>query len=457
MTAANGTREQAVADDPVLGSERAVLGAVAGSLDAARQAIGCHLEARHFRHPYHAEIYAAVLRLASGPIPAVEPAAVAAELARTGALAHADHTPAELVRGLAAYAGVVAHHAPLVVAAWHHRNIRGALAEAADTAEAPGWDPAASPGKIRDLIAAATSLSIPSPLLPHSVVLGDLLDAVDREPDPSIPTGFPELDQVIGGLVPRTQIVIAARSGVGKTLTGLAIADHVSCELGMTVLVSSLEMPGDELTARRVASVAGVPLRKLLRHQMTPTDWDRVAAVSGYLAGAQLFIDDAPRQTMAHIRARLAELDRAGTPAGLHILDHLGLVSGPRADSRQQEVAALTEEHRLIGRELNIPVITLHQLNRGPELRKDPTPKLSDLRESGAVEQTADIVLLLHREDRDSPDLRVIVAKNRRGPMDTVLLGFQGHLARVSSKTAGRSWTPTTIIGGLRDKRRRSR
>lgn len=453
MTSANGSR-QAVAGDEVTTCELAVLGAVVASADAAGQAVAAKLEPRHFRHPHHAAIYTAALTVAGTPGRVVEPAAVAAELARTGALASADYTPAQFVSALGRYAGDVPGNAALVIAAWHRRTITGTLAEALQAAEGPGWDPAGSPAQIRDLVAAAASLSAPSPLRPHHEILEEFIDALEHEPDPAVSTGFPELDELTGGLAPRTQTVIAARSGVGKTTMALAIADHVASVLGIPVLFSSLEMPRDELIARRVASVAGVPLRRLLRRQMGSREWERVRDAYGYLAGTALVIDDGRDQTMGHIRSRLAEMAQAGTPAGLHILDHLGLVvpspGERRGDARHLEVAALTNAHRNMAFDLNIPVVTLAQLNRGPEQRKDHRPVVTDLKESGAIEEKADVVMLLWRPEDATGELEVIGAKNRRGPADSVMLEFTGHLARITSPSKGRAWTPTTILGGLR-------
>lgn len=438
MTGGNGNGA-----DPVTVAELAVLGTAVTSIDGARDALAAQLEARHFRHPLHREVFAAVLRLAGAPEPAVDPTAVLADLCRAGVLAG---DAGAFIADLPGYAGPVAHHAPHVLAAWQRRNLRGTLAAAADLTESDRYDPARTPGQVHDLITAATAVQGATRLRPHYELLEEVYAAVHSGPPRSLSTGYDELDALTGGLRPREMVVIAARPAVGKTLLGLCIADHIATELDLPVLFSSLEMSAAMLTLRRISARAEVPFGRLLRHELTPVDDARIADAWGDLSATQLAIDEGSPAGMPQFRGRLTEMARAKAPAVAHLLDYIGLATTPPAESRQQGVAALARGHRQIAIDYDLPVVTLCQLNRNLEGRKDRRPRLSDLRESGELEQAADQVWLLHREGAESPDggsneLEVIVAKNRNGPQGTVKLRLEGHYGRVVS--AGHAlWSP---------------
>ncbi len=445
MTAAPEIRADA---DPVTVAELAVLGSVVAAADAAAEAIAARLEARHFRHPAHAAVYAAVLRLAAAPEPVVEPTAVIGELA--GALDD-DGGPggAVFVRCLAEHAGPVRHHAPKVIAAWRRRNLRGALALAADVAEGDGWDDTTGPARIRDLIDQAAAAGAPGALGDPVQMLDAAIQALQDGADPAMSTGYPELDEVTGGLTPETMTIIAARTGGGKTMLGLCMAEHVATELEMPVLYSSLEMNARQLGFRRMASAARVSLKRLVRYEPTDIDWDKIGNVYPNLAGSRLRIDDAPSQSIATMAARLAEMAAEGTPAAAHVLDYVQLATpSDLRISREQQVSELARQYRELARRHKFAGVMLAQLNRGPEHRRGGRPQLSDLRESGSLEQHADVVILLHREvGRDgelSGDVWAIVAKNRQGPTAEVKLNFQGHFGRIGSNV--HPWTPHTVV-----------
>lgn len=433
MTAGNGSSADA---DPVAVCERAVLGACVGSLDAAREAAGV-LEPRHFRHSAYAAVFTAVTRLAAAPVPVVEPAAVIAEL---GAGGFGDWDPAPLVYDLAGHAGDIRHHAPLVLAAWQQRNLRAALAAAADMAEADRWDPQVTPGQIRDLISDAATVTGPSRLRDPAELLAGVLGSLEDGAPPALPTPYPELDELTGGWGPGQMIVVGARASIGKSLLATCMADHVGTGLDLPVLYSSPEMTERELTLRRISAAAGVPYTRLVRYQLTDGDWDRIRDVHAHLAASSLRIDDTSPVSLTQIRGRLGELARAGTPAALHVLDYLNLVQAPRAESRTQAVAAVVRGYREICREFGIPGLLLAQLNRGPEERRSRRePQLADLKETGELEQAADVVLLLHRPAPG--EMEVIVAKNRQGPTGEVTLRFEGHYGRITSQAS--AWSPS--------------
>lgn len=436
-------------DDPVGESERAVLGAMIQSAAAAQEAAAL-LSAHHFRDGSHEAVFKAVMRLADSGQP-VEPASVMSELARDGVLARV-HGPnmgsgGAFLASLMARAGSVGYHAPKVVGDWLRRNVGEVLKTCEAIAVRTDFDPDEHLDQIRKRIEDATSYAGSTALRPQSEIVLEVLEAVEKGIDPGLSTGYPDLDDAIGGLRPGELVVIGARPGIGKSVLGLCIADYLSTHLELPGLFSSLEMRQEELTHRRIAATATVPLTHLTRHQMTEADWNQVTRAHNHLTASQMRVDDTPGVSQAQVRGRLRGMARAGHPARYLIADYLGIFASPKADSRQQAVAELARGFKLIAREYGIPVILLAQLNRSPETRSDRHPVLSDLRESGEVEAAADIVLLLHREDayeRESAragEIDIIIAKNRQGPLCTVTLTFQGHYGRIVSMSP--DWSPS--------------
>jgi replicative DNA helicase len=205
---------------------------------------------------------------------------------------------------------------------------------------------------------------------------------------------------------------------------------------GMTTVLFSLEMGRNEITMRLLSAEARVPLSTMRTGQMNDDDWARLARRMSEVADAPLFIDDSPNMSMMEIRAKCRRLKQRNDLKFV-IIDYLQLMSSPkRVENRQQEVSEMSRSLKLLAKELDVPVIALSQLNRGPEQRTDKRPLLSDLRESGSIEQDSDVVILLHREDayeKESPragEADLIVAKHRNGPTATVTVAFQGHYSR---------------------------
>ena len=440
MTALDGLDGAALSEE-VIAAERAVLGSVVQFPAEAVEAAAV-LKAEHFGDGSHQVVFGAVLgMLDEGRT--VDPASVLAELARGGLLTKVGApdagTGGVFLHTLMQSWGSVQAHAPRVYAAWEQRNLRSALLSALQVASGPGFDPGVHFDQIRGIVDDATSVPEGAGLRSQAEIVTEVLDRLQAGADPGLPTGYADLDAVIGGLRPRELIVIGARTSVGKSVIGLNIADHVADHCDAPVLFSSLEMSAEALTHRRISATARVPLDRLTRGTLTDEDWDRIRRAHDRLTCSRLRVDDADGVSLAHIRGRLRGMDRAGDPAQLLVIDYLGLLAEPKAESRQVAVGALARGARAIGREFGIPVIVIVQVNRGPEARSDKRPLLSDLRESGEIEATADVVLLLHREDyydRESPragEVDVIVAKNRQGPMCTVTLAFQGHYGRMVS------------------------
>ncbi len=251
-----------------------------------------------------------------------------------------------------------------------------------------------------------------------------------------VPTGFADLDALTNGLHPGQLIVIAGRPGLGKSTMGLDIARSCSIKHSLASVIFSLEMSKTEITMRLLSAEARVPLHHMRSGMMTDDDWARLARRMGEVADAPLYIDDSPNLTMMEIRAKARRL-RQRHDLRLVVIDYLQLMTGnKKAESRQQEVSELSRNLKLLAKELEVPVIAMSQLNRGAEQRTDKKPQLSDLRESGSIEQDADMVILLHREDayeRESPragEADFIVAKHRNGPTATITVAFQGHYSR---------------------------
>ena len=251
-----------------------------------------------------------------------------------------------------------------------------------------------------------------------------------------IPTGFADLDRLTNGLHSGQMIVIAARPAVGKSTVGLDIARSAAIHHNMAAVIFSLEMSKNEITMRLLSAEARIPLQNMRRGTMREEDWTRLAQTMGDVSQAPLFIDDSPNMSLMEIRAKCRRLKQRHE-LRLVVVDYLQLMSsGKRVESRQQEVSEFSRALKLLAKELEVPVIAISQLNRGPEQRTDKKPQMSDLRESGSIEQDSDVVILLHREDmyeKESPragEADFIVAKHRNGPTDTITVAFQGHYSR---------------------------
>jgi replicative DNA helicase len=272
--------------------------------------------------------------------------------------------------------------------------------------------------------------------------IGDLLAGVlERAVTPPtnedrIPTGFVDLDHLLcGGFAPGQMVVIGARPAMGKTTMGLCFARAAAIKNGVPTLFESLEMGEDELGNSIVAAEAQVALHHIKQGLVTDDGVQRLTRRAPAIKDAPLYINDEATLTMPVLRARVRNLVRT---AGLRlvVIDYLQLMQAPKAESRQVAVSELSRQLKLLAKEFGITVIVLAQLNRGPEQRTEKKPMVSDLRESGAIEQDADIVILLHREDayeKESPragEADLIVGKHRGGPTATITTAFQGHYAR---------------------------
>ncbi len=258
-----------------------------------------------------------------------------------------------------------------------------------------------------------------------------------------IPTGFVDFDEITNGLHAGQMIIVAARPGIGKSTLGLDWARSCSVRHGMTSVIFSLEMSRTEIVMRMLSAEARIRLQDMRGGRMSDDDWTRLARRMSEISEAPLFIDDSPNMTMMEIRAKARRLKQRHD-LKLIVVDYLQLMtSGKRVESRQQEVSEFSRQLKLLAKELEVPVVAISQLNRGPEQRTDKRPMLADLRESGSLEQDADMVLLIHRPDaweRDDPragEADLILAKHRAGPTATVTVAHQLHYSRFADLAQG--------------------
>ncbi len=286
----------------------------------------------------------------------------------------------------------------------------------------------------------------------NSVILQtfDRLDSLNSETDNSlkpIPTGIGDLDRMITGLNRSDLILLAARPGMGKTSFALNIARNVACKAKKTVAFFSLEMSKEQLASRLLSTEALISGTKLRTGKLNEEEWSRLIPASDVLSKAELYLDDTPGITISEMKSRLRRLHNLD----LVIIDYLQLMaSGRRIENRVQEISEITRNLKILAKEMNVPVITLSQLSRAAEKRDDHRPQLADLRDSGSIEQDADIVLFLYREgyynkDKDGDQAapaadmnsgECIVAKNRHGETNIVKLHWQGEFMRFTGTEA---------------------
>ncbi|URN95905.1 MAG: replicative DNA helicase [Candidatus Pristimantibacillus lignocellulolyticus] len=246
-----------------------------------------------------------------------------------------------------------------------------------------------------------------------------------------IPSGFVDLDRMTAGFQRSDLIIVAARPSVGKTAFALNIAQNVGVRAKETVAIFSLEMSAAQLVQRMICAEANVDATRMRTGNLEPDDWEKLTMAIGALSEAEIFIDDTPGITVADIRAKCRRLKKE-KGLGMILIDYLQLISGrgKAGENRQQEVSEISRTLKQIARELEVPVIALSQLSRGVEQRQDKRPMMSDLRESGSIEQDADIVSFLYRDDYYDKEsekkniIEIIIAKQRNGPVGTVELVF---------------------------------
>ncbi|EKF21782.1 replicative DNA helicase [Mycolicibacterium hassiacum DSM 44199] len=428
-----------------MAAEQAVLGGMLLSKDAIADVLE-KLRPSDFYRPAHQNIYDAILDLYARGEPA-DAVTVAAELDRRGLLRRVGGAPylhtlistVPTAANAGYYAGIVAEKALLRrlveagtrIVQYGYAGADGAdVSEIVDRAQAEIYD--VTEGRQSEDFVALEDLLQPTM---------DEIDAIASQGGIArgVPTGFHELDEITNGLHPGQMIVIAARPGVGKSTLGLDFLRSCSIKHRMTSVIFSLEMSKSEIVMRLLSAEAKIKLADMRSGRMSDDDWTRLARRMSEISEAPLFIDDSPNMMMMEIRAKARRLKQKHD-LRLIVIDYLQLMtSGKKVESRQQEVSEFSRQLKLLAKELEVPVVAMSQLNRGPEQRTDKKPMLADLRESGAIEQDADLVILLHRPDafeRDDPrggEADLILAKHRNGPTKTITVAHQLHLSRFAN------------------------
>jgi len=283
------------------------------------------------------------------------------------------------------------------------------------------------------------------PLLTQVVERIDELYHRDSTTDVTgVPTGFIDLDKMTSGMQPGDLVIVAGRPSMGKTAFSLNIGEHVAVEQGLPVAVFSMEMAGTQLAMRMLGSVGRLDQHRLRTGRLLDEDWPRLTHAIQRMNDAQLFIDETPALNPMELRARSRRLARQCGQLGLIIIDYLQLMSGSGGgENRATEISEISRSLKGLAKELNCPVIALSQLNRSLEQRPNKRPVMSDLRESGAIEQDADVILFIYRDEVYNPDSQdkgtaeIIIGKQRNGPIGTVRLTFLGQFTKFDNFSGG--------------------
>jgi replicative DNA helicase len=427
-----------------LDAEQSLLGAMLLSRDAIAAAVEfCGTD--DFYKPAHAHIFDAVTTLYARGEPA-DPVTVADELSRAGLLdasgglsalvsLQAD-TPATTNAGR--YAQIVEEHALL-------RRLIAVAGEIAEMGYSVPEDVTAAVDQAEAMVFHVAERRVTDTLKPLQILLMASLDRLESlytrgETITGVPTGYVDLDERLYGLQPSSLVIVGARPAVGKTAFALGMAAHAAVEAGIPTLIFSLEMGHEEITQRLLVSEARVESGRIRNGRLTDSDWPKISQAVARLSDAPLFIDDNPNLTVMEIRAKARRLKAREGRLGLIIVDYLQLMSGrTSAENRQIEVSSISRGLKVLARELEVPVVALSQLSRNLEMRADKRPILADLRESGSLEQDADVVMFLYRDEMYNPDsadrgtAEVIVAKHRNGPTGKCQLAFLDHHTRFAN------------------------
>ena len=431
-----------------LQAEESLLGAMLLSRDAIAVASEI-LDADHFYKPAHGHIFEAITSLAAAGEPA-DPVTVADELARAGLLDAVGGPPALVslqaatpaISNAGRYAAIIEEHALL-------RRLIGVAGEIAEMSYGLPDDVAKTVDHAESLVFEVAQRRVTDSMAPIHDLLTTNLDRLESLYDrgdaiTGLPTGFLDLDDLLSGLQPNALYVVGARPSMGKTALALGIASNAAIESGRPVLLFSLEMGQLELTQRLLCSEAKVDSRKIRNGSLSESDWSKIAHATGRLAEAPIWIDDNPNLTIMEIRSKARRLRSRLGDLGLVVVDYLQLMTGrSSAENRQVEVSEISRGLKILARELECPVVALSQLSRQLEMRADKRPMLADLRESGSIEQDADVVMFIYRDEVYSPDstdrgtAEILVSKHRNGPTGVVRLAFLDHFTKFANMARG--------------------
>ena len=427
-----------------LQAEESLLGAMLLSREAIADAVEiCHAD--DFYKPAHSHVFEAITSLYSQGEP-VDLVTVAEELRRADLLeaiggpslliALQGATPA--TSNASRYARIVEEHALL-------RRLIGVAGEIAELGYSLPDDVESAVDRAETMMFEVAQHRTADTMAPLRSLIDQSLDRLEQlyernEAITGTPTGFLDLDELTSGLQPSALIIVGARPGMGKTSFGLGMAAHAGMVERKPVLFFSLEMSHLELTSRLLCAEAKVDSSRLRNGKLLDADWEKIHRAIGSLAEAPIYIDDNPNTTVMEIRSKARRLKAKEGDLGLVVVDYLQLMTGrTSAESRQVEVAEMSRGLKILARELHCPVVALSQLSRNLESRGDKRPMLADLRESGSLEQDADVVMFLYRDEIYNPDsadkgiAEVIVAKHRNGPTGITNLAFLDRYTRFAN------------------------
>jgi replicative DNA helicase len=425
-----------------LEAEESLLGAMLLSRDAIAIAIE-RCSAADFYKPSHAQIFDALTALYGRGEPA-DAVTVAEELRRAGSLddiggtavlvALQSNTPA--ISSATRYASIVEEHALL-------RRLIGVAGEISEIGYGLPDDVTAAVDRAESMVFEVAQRRSTDSVAPLQELLSRSLDRLEElygrgESITGVPTGYHDLDEHLAGLQPSNLLVVGARPSMGKTAFALGIAANAAAQ-GTPVLFFSLEMSHLEIAQRVLCAEARVDASRMRNGRLLEGDWPKISHAIGRIGNAPLHIDDNPNVTVMDIRARARRM-KSREGLGLVVVDYLQLMTGRGgAENRQVEISEISRGLKILARELEIPVVALSQLSRNLESRADKRPMLADLRESGAIEQDADVVMFIYRdevynaESADRGAAEIIIAKHRNGPTGTVELAFVGNYARFAN------------------------
>jgi replicative DNA helicase len=416
-------------------AERSILGAILVENRAINRAQEILKEGDFYREP-HRKIFRAMSNL-SEKSAAIDPVTVKEALARVGDLDAVGGAAyiASLVDGVP-HSSNVEHYARIV----KEKAILRSLIEAGGKIISSAYEGSVEVEEVLDqserLIFRIAQDQLRPGFVPMRTIADQSLKTIEqlaerRELVTGLPTGFPSLNEYTSGLQPSDMIVVAARPGMGKTSFALNIAQHAGLREGKKVGIFSLEMSREQLFIRLLTGMARIDAHRLRTGRLTKDEWARLTAAFGELAGIDVFIDDTAGTSALEMRAKSRRL-KLEQGLDLIIVDYLQLMRGRgRSENRTQEISEISRSLKEIAKELHVPVIAVSQLSRAPEQRGgDRRPQLSDLRESGAIEQDADVVMFIYREEVYKPTeenrgrAQLIIAKQRNGPVGTIDLAF---------------------------------
>jgi replicative DNA helicase len=428
-------------------AEQAVLGAMLLAEDAVVQAAEL-LDAAAFYAPANQKIFSALLGLYKASIP-IDLLTATEALRKAGQL--------EEVGG-ASYLAALTSGVPTAANAKHYctivkeKFVLRELIKAANKIQIDCYEAAKAPDVLLDQAEAdifkIAAHKIKREAVPMKDIIKSSVEMIDalyqrKGLITGLPTGFVELDQQLAGLQPADFIIVAGRPAMGKSSLALGIAEHAALNQRVPVAIFSLEMSKENLVQRMLCSHARINAHNVRTGMLSTSDWPALTKAAGKLSEAPILIDDQPGANVLELRGKARRL-KARHDIGLIILDYLQLMEESSvAENRQQEISTISRNLKALARELNVPIIAVSQLSRAPERRESFRPRLSDLRESGAIEQDADVVLMLFREDyynvtdENKGIAEVIIAKQRNGPTGTIKLAFIKEYTRFETLAQG--------------------